>query len=92
MTEERVLEAPRDPIVSIRWGLYAFSILFPYAGICVALFLYDQDSREARRVGRNCLLLSFLLWVLFPVLLLVGILALGVLAVLGAVSNLAPLD
>lgn len=57
------------------------------AGILVALILYDQDDREVRKVGRTCLLISFLVWVVMPFLVFVGLLFLGALAVAGLASN-----
>lgn len=89
---ERVPPPPVDPIYSIRWGFYGASLFFPFAGIIIALFLFEKDSLEVRRVGRNCLLLSFLLWVLFPAFLLVVLLVFGATALLGAFPDLASLD
>jgi ABC-type polysaccharide transport system permease subunit len=57
------------------------------AGILVALILYDQDDREVRKVGRTCLLIGFLVWVVIPFLVFLGLLILGALAVAGLVFN-----
>ena len=85
--------APQDDaIVSLKWGWYLFSVLIPFAGIFVALFLYDQDSREVRRVGRNCLLAGFLVWIVFPVCILIAVMVLTGLAVSGWIADMSPLD
>lgn len=78
----------RSIVLSFRWGWYALSFLVPFAGIFIALFLYDQDSREVRRVGRNCLFIGFLIWVVFPFAVVAGLLLLGVLAVAGMAANI----
>jgi hypothetical protein len=54
---------------SHRWVWYLLSLFIPYLGMLVALFLYDRDDREVRRVGRNCLLISFIAWVVLPLVL-----------------------
>ncbi len=77
------VEAPplgQDMVLSYRWVWYLLSLFIPFSGMLVALLLYDQDSQEIRKVGRNCLLIAFLVWVIFPlvvffVLLLVSVLA-----------------
>ncbi|HVZ81165.1 MAG TPA: hypothetical protein VHE12_10295 [bacterium] len=59
-------------ITEYRLVWYLLSFCVPFAGILVALFLYDRDEKEVRRIGRNCLLIGFVFWVLLP--LLVGFL------------------
>lgn len=56
----------RNAITSYRWGWYAMALLIPLSGILIGLFLYDQDSREVRKVGRNSLFIGFVVWVVFP--------------------------
>jgi hypothetical protein len=77
--------APESNLVtSNRWAWVGLSVFIPFAGIFIGLFLYDQDSREVRKVGRACLFIGFLVWIVFPlvvltVLFLVGMLALATL-------------
>src|SRR5271154_1674400 len=74
ITEPIIQEVvPTSAAISLRWFWYLLSIFVPFAGILVALLLYDQDSREVRKVGRNCLLIGFLIWVLLPALALVAL-------------------
>jgi hypothetical protein len=51
------------------------ALFVPFAGILTGLFLYDQDSKAVRKVGRNCLFVGFLVWVVFPlfILMVVGV-------------------
>ena len=81
---------PADLITASRWGWYGLSLLVPFAGIFIALFLYDQDSREIRKVGRNCLLIGFLVWVVFPVMVFMTLVLAGTLAVLSWISQAMP--
>jgi hypothetical protein len=72
---------------------YFLSVVIPFAGIVIALFLYDQDSWKIRKIGRNCLLIGFLLWVLLPLAAFLAFLLLIALAIAGVVSNnLFPMD
>jgi hypothetical protein len=64
--QSSVVEEERSAITSFRWGWYALALFVPFAGILTGLFLYDQDSKEVRKVGRNCLFIGFLVWVVFP--------------------------
>jgi len=77
-------------VTSYRWGWYGLSLLVPFAGIFIGLFLYDQDSREVRKVGRNCLFIGFLIWVLFPLLVLMAFFLIGTLAIFSWVSQALP--
>jgi hypothetical protein len=81
-----------ETALSFRWLWYALSLFIPFAGILIALFLYDQDPREVRRVGRACLLISFLVWVVFPVIVLFFFLLLAFLMVLGWLAEMMPTD
>jgi len=91
----RSVSAPVDSqnvVTSFRWAWYLLAVLVPFAGIFIALIFYDQDSREVRKVGRNCLLVGFLIWVVFPVLVFLGFLLLGAAAVFSYVSDMMPTD
>ena|SRR5579872_5900425 len=85
-------EPEQNAITSFRWGWYLLSLFVPFAGIFVALLLYDQDSREVRKVGRNCLLIGFIIWIVFPVLMLLAFLLIGALAAFSWVSDMMPAD
>jgi hypothetical protein len=78
--------------VGFRWGLYAAALLVPFAGIVVALFLFEAESMAARRVGRNCLLTGFLAWVLFPAMILALLVLAVLVAAAGFLAEFAPLD
>lgn len=79
--------------VTLRWFWYLLALFIPFAGILTALFLYDRDSRQDRLVGRNCLLIGFLVWVLLPVLLFMVLAALTVLGLLSMAADIAqPMD
>jgi Na+/H+-dicarboxylate symporter len=65
-------------VTSHRWAWYGLSVFIPLLGVFIGLFLYDQDSREIRRVGRNALFISFLVWIILPLVLLTGLLLVGV--------------
>jgi hypothetical protein len=77
-------------VTSYRWGWYGLSWLIPFAGIFIAMFLYDQDSREVRKVGRNCLVIGFVFWVVLPTLLILGFLAAGLFAAASFISDAMP--
>ncbi len=81
-----LLENANDPITSYRWGWYALSLFVPFAGILTGLFLYDQDSKAIRKVGRNCLFIGFIVWVVFPLLILMVV---GVFLAMAAASWVA---
>jgi hypothetical protein len=85
-------EPEQNVVTSFRWGWYLLSLFVPFAGIFIALLLYDQDSREVRKVGRNCLLISFLIWVVFPVLMFLAFLFLAAIAAFSWVSDMMPAD
>ena len=83
--------APEQNIItSYRWGWYLLSFFIPFMGIILALLLFDQESREVRKVGRNCLFLSFLVWVVFPVLVFLALIFLGAMAALSWLSDVMP--
>jgi hypothetical protein len=82
-------EAASNLFTSYRWGWYALAFFIPCAGILTALFIYDQDSREARKVGRNCLLIGFLVWVVFPALVLLGLFTLLIMISLSFIADIA---
>jgi hypothetical protein len=77
-------------VTSYRWGWYGISFLIPFAGIFIGLFLYDQDSREVRKVGRNCLFIGFLIWVVFPILVLMAIFLVGALTLFSWIADALP--
>jgi hypothetical protein len=83
----------QDMTVSYRWIWYLLSFFVPFAGLLIALFLYDRDSREVRKVGRNCLLIAFLVWVVVPLLVFLALLLVGVLALADWFTNImSPTD
>ena len=82
----------QNVITSFRWGWYLLSLFVPFAGIFVALLLYDQDSRDVRKVGRNCLLIGFLIWVVFPLMMILTFLFLGAMAAFSWASDMMPTD
>jgi len=85
--DPRASETP----VEFRWALYAASVFLPFAGIVIALFLIESDSKPARRVGRLCLFTGFLVWVLLPAMVITGILLTLAAAVVGFLSEFAQL-
>ncbi len=84
------LGANRNLVTSFRWGWYLLSLIIPFAGIFIGLFLYDQDSKEVRKVGRNSLLLGFLVWVAFPLFLFMALFFLGTMTALSWLSDVIP--
>jgi hypothetical protein len=74
-------------VSSYRWVWYLLSLFVPFAGILVALFLYDRDEKEVRRVGRNCLLIGFVFWVLIPLFIGFLVLVYAILSMAGWVSD-----
>jgi len=89
-TPATAIPDPSNLVTSYRWGWYGLSCLVPFAGIFIGLFLYDQDSREVRKVGRNCLFIGFLIWVVFPVLFLMVLFLVGAMAVFNWISQALP--
>ncbi|HEY5039174.1 MAG TPA: hypothetical protein VIJ93_08905 [bacterium] len=83
-------EEDRDIVTGYRWGWYFLSAFIPFAGFFVAYFLYDQDSRDVRKVGRNCLLIGFLLWVVLPVLMVLCLLLVMALTAFSWISDSFP--
>ncbi len=79
-----------DPVYSFRWGWYALSVMIPFAGILLGIFLYDQPERPARRVGRNSLLIGFILWVVLPLAVALMLLILVSMSAVGWLSSLMP--
>jgi hypothetical protein len=74
----------------LKWPWYFLSLFIPCAGIVVGLFLYDHDSRETRRVGRNSLLIGFVVWILLPAVMGVLFALLTALAAMDFISGLVP--
>jgi hypothetical protein len=89
-TSIQAAEANNNIVTSFRWGWYGLSLFVPLAGILIGLFLYDQDSREVRKVGRNCLFISFLVWVVFPILIMLVVLIFLGLAAASYVADMLP--
>jgi len=83
-------EANSNLVTAFRWGWYGLSLFVPLSGILIGLFLYDQDSREVRKVGRNCLFISFLVWVVFPILIMLVVLLFVGLAAASYVADMLP--
>ena len=77
-------------VTGFKWGWYALSFVVPFAGILIAIFLYDQDSKAVRRVGRNCLFIGFLIWVVFPLLVMLALFLFGALSVLSIIADNLP--
>ncbi len=88
----KTTEANRNLVTSFRWGWYGLAFFVPFAGILTGLFLYDQDSREVRKVGRNCLFIGFLVWVVFPVLILLVVTVCFALAAVNWIADMVPSD
>jgi hypothetical protein len=80
----------RNVVTDYRWAWYALALLVPFAGMFIAIFIYDQDSREVRKVGRNCLIISFLIWVVFPVFITLSILFMTLLVGFQLISDALP--
>jgi len=81
---------PVPPAPSFRWPWYFLSVFIPFAGVVVGLFLYEHESAAVRRIGRNSLLIGFVVWVLFPtVLFLLSSLLIAV-AAMDWIANLLP--
>jgi hypothetical protein len=80
----------RNVVTNYRWAWYALALLIPFAGIFIAIFFYDQESREVRLVGRNCLVIGFLIWVVFPLFMLFSILFLTLLVGFQVISGILP--
>jgi len=90
-TRTSVRTVPNEnPVTGHRWGWYLLSLIVPFAGIFVGLFLYDMENRDIRRVGRNSLLIGFAFWVLFPAMIFLALLFLGTITVVDWVSRFAP--
>jgi hypothetical protein len=73
-------ETESNLVTSYRWAWVGLSVFIPFAGIFIGLFLYDQDSREVRKVGRACLFIGFLVWIVFPLAILTALFLVGMLA------------
>jgi single-stranded DNA-specific DHH superfamily exonuclease len=85
-------EDNKNVVTSYRWGWYGLSFFVPLSGILIGLFLYDQDSRDVRKVGRNCLFIGFLVWVVFPLLVAMAVAFFLALAAIGAIADMMPTD
>lgn len=82
-----------DGVTSYTWVWYLLSVFVPFAGILIALFLYDQENWNVRKIGRNCLLLSFVFWILLPIFFLMLALLITAITVASSVSDaVAPAD
>jgi hypothetical protein len=75
---------------ALRWLWYLSALFIPFAGLAIAFLLYDRDSRKIRKVGRNCLLIGFLFWVLLPALVLIVLAVAAVLGLLSLAADLIP--
>jgi hypothetical protein len=91
-TSIKTTEENRNLVTSFRWGWYGLAFFVPFAGILTGLFLYDQDSREVRKVGRNCLFIGFLVWVVFPVLILLVVTVFFALTAVNWIVDMVPTD
>lgn len=85
-------EDNKNIVTSYRWGWYGLSLFVPLSGILIGLFLYDQDLREVRKVGRNCLFIGFIIWVIFPLLVAMVVAFFLAMAAIGAVADMMPTD
>ena len=85
-----VSESNPNVVTAYRWGWYGLSFFIPMAGILIGLFLYDQDSREVRKVGRNCLFIGFFIWVVIPVLFMLVVAVLLLVAAAGWLADMMP--
>ncbi len=79
--------APSDPL---RWLWYLLSLFVPFVGVVIALFLADHEARAQRLVGRNCLLVSFIVWILLPMVLFFLLALLAGVALLDVLGNAFP--
>jgi len=66
----------------LRAVFYILSILIPIAGIIIGVIYYAKPDPESKRVGKNCIIIAILVWVVIAVLVIVA------LAVSVAVMNL----
>jgi hypothetical protein len=73
-----------------RWPWYFLSAFIPFAGVVVGLFLYEHESVGVRRIGRNSLLIGFVVWVLFPMALFLLLSLLTAVAAMDWIANLFP--
>lgn len=74
----------------IRWLWYLLSLMMPFVGVLIGLFLYDHEERPMRLVGRNSLLIGFVVWVLMPMVLFFLIVVLGAVAMMDWIGNVLP--
>jgi hypothetical protein len=77
-------------VAPFRWLWYILALVVPLAGVLIGLFLYDHDSRLVRLVGRNSLLVGFVVWILLPMALFFLLLLLGAVAMMDWVANVLP--
>jgi hypothetical protein len=75
---------------SFRWLWYLLSLAMPFAGVVIGIFLYDHDSRSVRLIGRNSLLIGFVVWVLMPLALILLVALLGAVAAMDWIANIVP--
>ncbi len=82
-----------NPYWAQRWAWYFLSLFIPLAGIVIGLFFYDQESPEARKVGKHSLWIGFLAWVILPIFVTMAVLFLGSMALISWLSGaMGPVD
>ena len=75
---------------TFRWLWYLLSLGVPFAGVVIGIFLYDHDSRSIRLIGRNSLLIGFVVWVLMPLALILLLAVLFGVAAWDLIANAVP--
>jgi hypothetical protein len=75
---------------AFRWLWYLLSLGVPFAGVVIGIFLYDHDSRSIRLMGRNSLLIGFVVWVLMPLALILLLAILFGVAAWDLIANAVP--
>lgn len=82
-----------NPYWANRWGWYLFALFIPMAGIAIGLLFYDQETKEARKVGKTALWIGFLFWVVIPILMMMALCFLGSLVLASWLSGvMSPVD
>ena len=62
-----------EPISSgMRTLFYIVSFLVPLAGIILGIVFYTKSDAESKRVGKNCLIISIVVWVVVAVIVIVA--------------------
>jgi len=62
--------------------LYIISFLIPIAGIILGIVYYVKPDPEMKRVGRNCMIIAVLVWVI------IALIYVAVFALVVSVSNI----